>query len=74
MEKGIFICGSPATLREKLRNIRRRSASAICCRLMQFGSLPHELVTKSTEIFAKEVIPHFRRDRANETAASRASA
>jgi hypothetical protein len=28
---------------------------------MQFGTLPHELVKKSTEIFAKEVIPYFRR-------------
>jgi hypothetical protein len=27
---------------------------------MQFGTLPHELVKKSTELFAKEVIPHFR--------------
>jgi hypothetical protein len=27
---------------------------------MQFGTLPHQLVTKSTELFAKEVIPHFR--------------
>jgi hypothetical protein len=31
---------------------------------MQFGTLPHDLVTKSTEIFAKEIIPHFRRDAA----------
>ena len=29
--------------------------------MMQFGTLPHELTKKSTEIFAKEVIPHFRR-------------
>jgi hypothetical protein len=27
---------------------------------MQFGTLPHELVTKSTTLFAQEVIPHFR--------------
>ena len=27
---------------------------------MQFGTLPHELTIKSTELFAKEVIPHFR--------------
>jgi hypothetical protein len=27
---------------------------------MQVGTQPHELVTKSTELFAKEVIPYFR--------------
>ncbi len=28
--------------------------------MMQFGTLPHELTKKSTDIFAKEVIPYFR--------------
>ena len=28
--------------------------------MMQFGTLPHDLTMKSTEIFGKEVIPYFR--------------
>jgi len=36
---------------------------------IQFGTLPHELVRKSVELFANEVIPHFRaRARATVTA------
>ena len=33
--------------------------------MMQFGTLPHELTKKNIEIFAKEVIPYFRRDAAS---------
>jgi hypothetical protein len=28
--------------------------------LLQFGSMPPELVRKNTELFAKEVMPHLR--------------
>jgi len=33
---------------------------AIAVGYVQFGTLPHELVKKSTDLFANEVIPHFR--------------
>jgi alkanesulfonate monooxygenase SsuD/methylene tetrahydromethanopterin reductase-like flavin-dependent oxidoreductase (luciferase family) len=60
MEKGIFLCGSPATLREKLEKYQSEIGFGYLLPTMQFGTLPHELVKKSTELFAKEVIPHFR--------------
>ena len=60
MEKAIFLCGSPATLREKLEAFQAQIGFGYLLPTMQFGTLPHELVTKSTELFAKEVIPHFR--------------
>ena len=60
MEKAIFLCGSPATLREKLEQYQAQIGFGYLLPTMQFGTLPHELVTKSTELFAKEVIPHFR--------------
>jgi alkanesulfonate monooxygenase SsuD/methylene tetrahydromethanopterin reductase-like flavin-dependent oxidoreductase (luciferase family) len=60
MEKAIFLCGSPATLREKLEQYQAQIGFGYLLPTMQFGTLPHELVTKSTELFAKEVIPYFR--------------
>jgi alkanesulfonate monooxygenase SsuD/methylene tetrahydromethanopterin reductase-like flavin-dependent oxidoreductase (luciferase family) len=60
MQKGMFLCGSPATLREKLEQYQKEIGFGYLLPTMQFGTLPHELVNKSTEIFAKEVIPYFR--------------
>jgi alkanesulfonate monooxygenase SsuD/methylene tetrahydromethanopterin reductase-like flavin-dependent oxidoreductase (luciferase family) len=62
MEKGIFMCGSAATLRERFEKFQKEIGFGYLLPTMQFGSLPHELTKKSTEIFAKEVIPHFRRE------------
>jgi alkanesulfonate monooxygenase SsuD/methylene tetrahydromethanopterin reductase-like flavin-dependent oxidoreductase (luciferase family) len=60
MEKGVFLCGSPATLREKLEKYQAEIGFGYLLPAIQFGTLPHELVRKSVELFAKEVIPHFR--------------
>ncbi len=60
MEKVIFLCGSPATLREKLEQYQKEIGFGHLLPTMQFGTLPHELTKKSTELFAKEVIPYFR--------------
>jgi hypothetical protein len=47
-------------LREKLEQYQAQIGFGYLLPTMQFGTLPHELVTKSTELFAKEVIPYFR--------------
>ena len=60
MEKGVFLCGSPATLREKLEKYQAEIGFGYLLPAIQFGTLPHELVRKSVELFANEVIPHFR--------------
>ena len=60
IEQGIFLCGSAATLREQIEKYQREIGFGYLLPQMQFGTLPHDLVTKSTEIFAKEIIPHFR--------------
>jgi alkanesulfonate monooxygenase SsuD/methylene tetrahydromethanopterin reductase-like flavin-dependent oxidoreductase (luciferase family) len=73
IDQGIFLCGSAATLREQLEKHQKEIGFGYLLPQMQFGTLPHDLVTKSTEIFAKEIIPHFRRDRPA-APASRASA
>jgi alkanesulfonate monooxygenase SsuD/methylene tetrahydromethanopterin reductase-like flavin-dependent oxidoreductase (luciferase family) len=61
MEKAIVLCGSPATLREQLEAYQDDIGFEHALPMMQFGSLPHDLVTKSTALFAKEVIPYFRK-------------
>jgi alkanesulfonate monooxygenase SsuD/methylene tetrahydromethanopterin reductase-like flavin-dependent oxidoreductase (luciferase family) len=60
IERGMFLCGSAATLREKIEKHQKEIGFGYLLPMMQFGTLPHELTKKSTEIFAKEVIPHFR--------------
>ena len=71
VEKGVFLCGSPATLREKLEKYQAEIGFGYLLPAMQFGTLPHELTRKSIEMFAKEVIPHFR---ARDAAPARAAA
>jgi alkanesulfonate monooxygenase SsuD/methylene tetrahydromethanopterin reductase-like flavin-dependent oxidoreductase (luciferase family) len=60
IEKAVFLCGSPSTMREKLEQYQKEIGFGYLLPTMQFGSLPHELTKKSSEIFAKEVIPYFR--------------
>ena len=60
IEQGIFLCGSPATLREQIEKYQKEIGFGYLLPQMQFGTLPHDLVRKSTELFAKEIIPHFR--------------
>jgi alkanesulfonate monooxygenase SsuD/methylene tetrahydromethanopterin reductase-like flavin-dependent oxidoreductase (luciferase family) len=60
MESGMFLCGSPATLREKLEKYQKEIGFGYLLPALQFGSLPAELTRKNTELYAKEVIPHFR--------------
>ncbi len=60
MEKGMFICGSPATVREKLEQYQKEIGFGHLLTLLQFGTLPAELTRKNMEIYAKEVIPHLR--------------
>ncbi len=60
MEKGVFLCGSPATLRERLSVYQAQIGFGYLLPAMHFGSLPHELTRTSIELFAREVIPHFR--------------
>jgi hypothetical protein len=74
IDQGIFLCGSAATLRERIEKYQKEIGFGYLLPQMQFGTLPHDLVTKSTEIFAKEIIPYFRRDRSSAAPAAHASA
>ena len=60
MKKGTFICGSPATVREKIEAAHARSGFEKLVCMIQFGTLPPELVSKSLQLFAEEVMPKVR--------------
>jgi alkanesulfonate monooxygenase SsuD/methylene tetrahydromethanopterin reductase-like flavin-dependent oxidoreductase (luciferase family) len=64
---GYIICGSPATVRDKLRVFADELRAGIVCSGMNGGS--HEATLEMMELFAREVMPHFREDAAvDETA------
>lgn len=60
MEKGMFICGSPQTVREKLEQYQSEIGFGHLLTLLQFGTLPAELTRKNMEIYANEVMPYLR--------------
>lgn len=70
IEKGMFICGSPETVRSKLEQYQSEIGFGHLLTLLQFGTLPAELTRKNMEIYANEVMPYLR----DKTGAARAAA
>jgi alkanesulfonate monooxygenase SsuD/methylene tetrahydromethanopterin reductase-like flavin-dependent oxidoreductase (luciferase family) len=60
IEDGYVIAGSPATVRDRLREAMKMMNCGHLMILQQIGSMPPELTRKSTELFAREVMPHLR--------------
>jgi len=61
VELGLFVCGSPATVKtafEKHWNEMRFGNLLVMC---QFGTLPADLTKKNLELFAKDVLPALKR-------------
>jgi alkanesulfonate monooxygenase SsuD/methylene tetrahydromethanopterin reductase-like flavin-dependent oxidoreductase (luciferase family) len=65
---GTFICGSPATVRDRLVEYQKLVGFGNFLALLQFGTLPHDLTVASMERFATRVMPELR-ERAAEAAA-----
>ncbi len=61
IKAGMFLCGSPATIRAKIEQYQSEIGFGHLIAFMQFGTQPHEQVMKSTTLFAKDVMPYFRR-------------
>ena len=60
-EKGVYaIVGSPATVRQKLREDIKASGCGVILAGCQTGSLRHEQAMKNMELFAREVMPALR--------------
>jgi alkanesulfonate monooxygenase SsuD/methylene tetrahydromethanopterin reductase-like flavin-dependent oxidoreductase (luciferase family) len=60
IEKGMFICGSPETVRSRLEQYQNEIGFGHLLTLLQFGTLPAELTRKNMEIYANEVMPYLR--------------
>ncbi len=58
--QGTFLCGSPATIAEKLAGFQDQAGFNILLPGLQFGTLPAALTRKNTEMFAREVMPSLR--------------
>ncbi|MCP9796681.1 LLM class flavin-dependent oxidoreductase [Cyanobium sp. Lug-B] len=57
---GMFLVGSPDTVRRRLAEFQQRLGIGHLCAIMQFGSLPPAQTKRNLELFAQEVMPHFR--------------
>src|SRR5260370_24161536 len=52
--------GRPATVRDQRMAAVRKLRVGNLMVLLHIGSMPHELTLKNIELFAREVMPHFR--------------
>jgi len=57
---GYIICGSPATVRDRLKVFSEELRAGIVCSGMNGGT--HERTLEMMQLFAEEVMPHFRGD------------
>jgi alkanesulfonate monooxygenase SsuD/methylene tetrahydromethanopterin reductase-like flavin-dependent oxidoreductase (luciferase family) len=60
VDEGYIIAGSPATVRERLREALKDMNVGHVMALCQFGNMPREKVQKNTYLFAKEVMPYLK--------------
>ena len=61
VEKGYVIAGSPATVRDRLREeVVKGLRVGNLMVLVQIGSMPHELTLKNIRLLGQEVLPHLR--------------
>jgi len=60
VDEGYVIAGSPKTVLDRLTEAVKHLQCGHMMLLFQMGSMPPELVRKSTEMFAREVMPHMR--------------
>jgi alkanesulfonate monooxygenase SsuD/methylene tetrahydromethanopterin reductase-like flavin-dependent oxidoreductase (luciferase family) len=60
IESGIFVCGSPQTVQQKLLEYQREIGFGNLLIFVQFGTLPHDLTLKNIALLATRVIPYLR--------------
>lgn len=60
MTRGNCIVGSPKTVAARIRELHERTGFRLMVPMIQFGTLPDDLVRKSTRLFASEVAPALR--------------
>lgn len=60
MDKGYIIAGSPATVRDQLRDAAKQLHVGNIIIINQIGDMPHHLALKNMQMFAEEVMPYCR--------------
>ena len=60
-ELGLFVCGSPKTVKEKLIGYIKEAGLGNVLALCQFGTLPADLTKRNMEMFAESVMPDVRK-------------
>jgi hypothetical protein len=61
VEKGYVIAGSPATVRDRLKEeVVKGLRVGNLMVLLQIGSMPHELTLENIDLFARKVLPDLR--------------
>jgi alkanesulfonate monooxygenase SsuD/methylene tetrahydromethanopterin reductase-like flavin-dependent oxidoreductase (luciferase family) len=64
MAAGMFLCGSPKTIRDKLKHYQKEIGFGTVISMLQFATLPADLTKKNIELYAKEVIAPLRAEEA----------
>ena len=57
IDLGLFVCGSPATVRQAFTGYRQEMRFGNLLVMCQFGTLPADLTRKNLELFARDVMP-----------------
>jgi alkanesulfonate monooxygenase SsuD/methylene tetrahydromethanopterin reductase-like flavin-dependent oxidoreductase (luciferase family) len=61
IELGLFVCGSPVTVRRKFEEHWKEMRFGNLLVLLQFGTLPADLTRRNMELFAREVMPGLKK-------------
>ena len=61
--QGYAVVGSPATVRERLDELADELGFGLVNALLHIGDMPHDRTIRNMELFAREVMPHFRAQR-----------
>jgi len=70
VEQGLVIVGGPESVRNRIEEFREELGFGQMMVLLAIGDMSAELTRRNTEIFASEVIPHFRKAAAAQPEAS----
>jgi alkanesulfonate monooxygenase SsuD/methylene tetrahydromethanopterin reductase-like flavin-dependent oxidoreductase (luciferase family) len=61
VEEGLYaVVGSPATVRDRMREALKQTGCGIVQGIFQVGSMPHELAIRNMTLFARDVMPALR--------------
>jgi len=66
VDQGFIIAGSPATVRERMREALKEMNVGHVMTLCQFGNLGREQTMRNTALYAKEVMPYLKENLWNE--------